>query len=399
MTDEQTPTERKADVVVTFGSIPGASDSPVAATDRAAEGSPSASSDYERVRGLLIEPGRQVGADPRSEKMAEEMESFDQRWQQRPVSPLVRAGKKMADTDGSTGLNRLLGLSIPATSAADPEPVLPEEDSKPDPAATETTNGFDEVEIPETEFAGDETAVSVVGEEDAAVISDQISEDPGPEQDEDQMTITPTTRMVAAQDAYAALSPLEAEIFRSQAGLIDSTQARTESMRAQELALNAVSSYEQETTELREQLASIRAESDQSKEVAATRVAELTVQVTTLEGRLQLATAELAAARRAESDDDSEGGAACELTMDHDDAGSDTGDIEMPSEAPEAGEQLEEIADSDIANEFELAEITEEASEDPRVESEDHGGTDLALQLERLRQGATSPAPQQNFGE
>lgn len=412
MTDEGDPAGGQTDPIVSWGSIPGAGGTTPDPADTDAETTTLSNSAYEKVRGLLAEPGPRVGASALSEKMAEEMESFDQRWSQRPVSVLVSAGKKMADQNGSVALNRLLGLTTPPGTVPDPDPVASDEedeesalDTVADAAGEEDAVRRDKVGDPESEAlvvaAEAESAIVPLGGDDDMPLREPLAGEPGsqgprPEPNEDQtMTITPTARMVAAQAAYKSLNPLEAEIFRSQAGLVDLTQARDMSTRAQRLALDTFHSYERETIELRQELVEVREEADAAAQAAATRNEELTAKVTTLEGQLELLAAELVAARNAaaEGGDDSEGGAGRELVKDHDDLRPED-EEEPPVEIidDEVGDVAsEEPSGSDVSG--------EEISAGTPDEDGDEGDGGMAQKLQRLAQGSDKPALEQNFGE
>lgn len=420
MTDEESADGGIADPIVSWGSIPGAGGTAAEPADAGAENTSSSGSAYEQVRGLLSEPGPRVGTSRLSEKMVEEMESFDQRWSQRPVSALVSAGKKMLDQSDSFGLNRLLGLPTPTPPAG----VVPDLDSAalPENSATTTTtdievdsavgeindlgDGIDDTEPASTASTADvESMIEPFEGDEVAPLRAQASEESGacgsePESSEDQtMPITPTTRMAAAQEAYAALNPLEAEIFRSQAGLVDSAQALQASTRSQELALDALNNYERETIDLRQQLVTVRTEADTAAQEAATRNEVLTAKVATLEGQLELAAAELVAARRAAADggDDSEGGAGRELVKGRDDLR--THDEETQS-AEIADESVEDEADDTYSEEeHESESFVEEISIETQDEDGDEGDDGMLQELQRLALGHDEPTSQPNFGD
>lgn len=400
----------KADPIISWGSIPGAGGSTPEPSDVDADGS--SGSAYERVRGLLAEPdGPRSSASPRSEKMAEAMESFDQRWNQRPVSSLVAAGKKMADQSGSAGLNRLLGLPLPTEGVSDPGPAgsleTPGFDQNDSGATgTESLGQGGEVDpessAPAPTDEAEPEALPFGEDEDIPlrerVPADTTSLEPASESREDQTTvITPTARLTAAQNAYSALNPLEAEIFRSQAELVDAEHARQALTRAQELALDTINNYEHELGGLRQQLAEARAEAEVAKQEAAIHNHALITKVAVLEGRLELMAAELVAARRGNADDgdDSEGGAGRELVKGHDDLRTEDGVA-----------QLTEITDTSIeygAGDTDLDEKVGSEVLDEHVSADvpdgDEGDGGLAQEMQRLAQGFDAPAPQQSFGE
>lgn len=417
--DEESADGGIADPIVSWGSIPGAGGTAAEQADAGGEAVSSSGSAYEQVRGLLSEPGPRVGTSRLSEKMVEEMESFDQRWSQRPVSALVSAGKKMIDQSDSFGLNRLLGLPTPTPPAG----IVPDPDSTalPENSTSTTTDieidsvaeevddpgdGIVDAEPASTASTADlQSAIAAFAGEEAALLREQASEESGacgsePESNEDQtMPITPTTRMAAAQEAYAALNPLEAEIFRSQAGLVDSAQALQASARSQELALDALTNYEREAIDLREQLVTVRTEADTAAQEAATRNEALTAKVATLEGQLELAAAELVAARRATTDggDDSEGGAGRELVKGHDDLRTDDEETQSAEVTDEIAE--DEADDTHSEQEHESESYVEEVSIETQDEDGDEGDDGMLQELQRLALGHDEPTSQPNFGD
>ncbi|OUS97431.1 hypothetical protein [Rhodococcus sp. NCIMB 12038] len=415
MTDEAGLCNAKKDPIIDFGSIPGADGTTPESTEAAIQGSNHSDSAYEQVRKLLVEPGPPVGAGKFSEKMAEEMESFERRWSERPVPTLVSAGKKMADQSGSTGLNRLLGLPVPAADPDSDQVALDEASGQLDTTDTYTDEGdivdpdvgpesvalVAEVEV-ETE---PEAEIVPLGEDDATSSREYATgelgpSEPEPESDEDRtMAAAPTARMITAQTAYLSLNPLESEIFRSQMGLMDSTQFRDASTRSQELALETIHRYELETIDLQQQLETARGEAEAAEQEAVACTEALAAKVATLEGQLQLLTSELVAARREAADDDSEGGAGRELVKGHDDLRH-----EDQVRSAEAADPSDDGAESDHANSEEangFEALGDEVATDAQNEDGDgdEGDGGMAQMLQLLAQGEDTPVLGQDFGE
>ncbi|PZU04664.1 MAG: hypothetical protein DI630_00680 [Gordonia sp. (in: high G+C Gram-positive bacteria)] len=397
MTDEQISDGDAADPLVSWRSIPGAGGSTGGDDEQDSESPDSA---YARVRGLLSEPGPPVGANSLSEKMTEEMKSFDERWNQRPVSTLVAAGKKMADSPDSPGVNRLLGLSTPAATTPDPETANDDpvpETTAADPDVAEQDTGHQDVDAVRGEL---QTPITEMSTFDRTELDDKSSE-PGDELLLDPLPLVrATSRLETAQQAYAALNPVEAEIFCSHAKLVSSEQVAAASSRAQGLALETLRSYEREMADLQDQLATVRAQAQSSAGEATTRESALTTEVATLKGQLELANAQLAAARRADTDDgdDSGGGAGRQVVKGHDDlrspddeASGDTDDRSEDDDAESDEPDIATVEPPELVGDEILAAATDHDAEE--------GSVGMVEALQRLAQGEDAPLSQHDLGD
>lgn len=375
MTDERVPGGKK-DPLRFFEAIPG--------TDRTdinnAISAISAGSAYEQVRGLLAEHGHPATSHPLSEKMLAEMESFNQRWSERPIPPLVSAGRKLVDQSGPVGLNRLLRLPAVEELGEEPCSKPAEDDEGVEHAAAADIESPPEVEE-ESELTDDADQSSTTEEPEAEELNRESDEDRA-------ATDPPTARVAAAQAAFAALNPLEAELFLSRTGLVEATWAEEMRTRAHERALSTLNDYEQGAHELRQQLAAERAEAAAAAQDAASRNEALSLKVTALTGRIEALTAELSAARlsAADSDDDSGGGAGCELSKPHDEL-EPVGDGET---VVQCEDEPTSSAGTDDVGDF------QDVAENESGASEEDG---MARRLARLAQGDSASWADQDFGD
>lgn len=402
MTGSENQGEGIADPLVSWESIPGAGGSRPKQDGAETE---IAGSAYDQVRGLLAEPGPRVGTGQLSEKMAEEMESFDQRWSQRPVSSLVAAGKKMVDAGDSTGLDRLLGLAAAPESVPDPDREIADETSDVQVADTDCATGRDDDEDTIASSAT-EAEPTMAPEVDAEVPDQPTHESARPQFDseasqEDPLTITANPRLAAAQAAYQSLNPLEVEIFLDQAGLLDREQAVHAASRSQRLALETLSGYESRILDLQRELDTERARTDTAAQEGASVNEALTEQVLVLEGRLELAAAEIAALRRGDGDD-SEGGAGRQLVKGSDDLR--PADADEPQLTEDAHEDTADDATDDDAHTPSEAEVDSQRPDDAidaeaAEENSDDGGSAMLEALHRLASGEDEPTTQHAFGE
>ncbi len=403
MTEQSNFEGDAADPLVEWESIPGAG-ATVDPHDNFRGESGGNTSAFDQVRGLLSEPGAQVGTAKLSEKMVEQIDSFNQAWENRPISPLVAAGKKIVESDASSALTRLLGLPRPDASTSettiesvgtDSECVSGEQDD-----ISETST--DPEILDESPAVGDETSESVVPD-------DVASELPPESADSDRISIAPSPRLTAAYEAYGALNPVEAEVFRSQSGLLDSVQVREASARAQWLALETLSEYEERAVDLRHQLNAARQGAADAAQTATERNEALAATVRALEGQLELARSELATMRSAGADGDgaTDGGAGRQLIKGVDDLRP-VDDSEEPSNG--AVDEDHDDSNTDIEAEHLIldvdpdGELTGLGGEDRETDVSDEDGTEdggdggMLQALQRLAQGHDEPLEQRDFG-
>lgn len=407
MTGSETAGESAPDPLLSWESIPGAGGSRSERDGGAAE-TEAAVSAYEQVRGLLTEPGPRVGDGRLSEKMAEEMESFDQRWSQRPVSSLVAAGKKMVDAGDSTGLGRLLGLAAPTGNAPDAD-----QETNRAPAAEGTiaeTTGHEEEVHGDDEHQAEIATVEPVAEqatvaEDVDDLPEQpIAESIRPSVVDEGSPLTPPagSRLATAHAAYRALNPLEVEVFLDQAQLLDREQAVRAASRSQQRALDTLSGYESRIHDLQRELDTERARSAAAAEDAATAVAAMTARVGVLEARIEVATTEIETLRRGDADD-SEGGAGRQLIKGSDDLRP-ADDDEQPITEDATEDTPDDAVEDDDTHSRQDADVDahlphEEAVAEAATEKPDEGGSALLDALDRLSSGEDGTTARGGFGE
>lgn len=387
MSASESQNDATADPLVSWESIPGAGGS---RAEQDGADTEHAGSAYEQVRGLLAEPGPRVGISRLSEKMAEEMESFNQRWSERPVSSLVAAGKKMVDTGHTAGLDRLLGLASPPASVPD---------------------GVDEMAVATPDDEDTEAEAMVTAAEPSATsaidveVPDQ-STPPPVEQVASQERSTVATanhRLAAAQEAYRSLNPLEVEIFLDEAELLHRQQAAAAASRSQRLALDSLNAQEGCILALQRDLETERARADVATQEAASVDEALAAQVAMLEGRLELAAAEIESLRRTD-EDDSEGGAGRQLIKGSDDLR--PADADEPHSSADAHENADADADEPVddahtALPIEVApELPDDVlAADVSVDTPDESSSVMREALQRLANGEDEHSTQQAFGE
>ncbi|WP_137811130.1 hypothetical protein [Gordonia sp. GAMMA] len=256
--------------------------------------------------------------------------------------------------------------------------------------------------LDESPAVGDETSESVVPD-------DVASELPPESADSDRISIAPSPRLTAAYEAYGALNPVEAEVFRSQSGLLDSVQVREASARAQWLALETLSEYEERAVDLRHQLNAARQGAADAAQTATERNEALAATVRALEGQLELARSELATMRSAGADGDgaTDGGAGRQLIKGVDDLRP-VDDSEEPSNG--AVDEDHDDSNTDIEAEHLIldvdpdGELTGLGGEDRETDVSDEDGTEdggdggMLQALQRLAQGHDEPLEQRDFG-
>ena len=380
MSASESQNDATADPLVSWESIPGAGGS---RAEQDGADTEHAGSAYEQVRGLLAEPGPRVGTSRLSEKMAEEMESFDQRWSERPVSSLVAAGKKMVDTGHTAGLDRLLGLASPPASVPDgvDEMAVATPDDEDTAAEPSTTSALD-VEVPDQSTP---PPVEQVASQERSTVA------------------TANHRLAAAQEAYRSLNPVEVEIFLDEAELLHRQQAAAAASRSQRLALDSLNEQEGRILALQRDLETERARADVATQEAASVNEALAAQVAMLEGRLELAAAEIESLRRIEGDD-SEGGAGRQLIKGSDDLR--PADADEPHSSAETRENADADADETVDDAYTALPI-EVASEQPddvlaadvSVDIPDESSSVMREALQRLANGEHEHSTQEAFGE
>lgn len=380
MSASESQNDATADPLVSWESIPGAGGS---RAEQDGADTEHAGSAYEQVRGLLAEPGPRVGTSRLSEKMAEEMESFDQRWSERPVSSLVAAGKKMVDTGHTAGLDRLLGLASPPASVPDgvDEMAVATPDDEDTAAEPSTTSALD-VEVPDQSTP---PPVEQVASQERSTVA------------------TANHRLAAAQEAYRSLNPVEVEIFLDEAELLHRQQAAAAASRSQRLALDSLNEQEGRILALQRDLETERARADVATQEAAAVNEALAAQVAMLEGRLELAAAEIESLRRIEGDD-SEGGAGRQLIKGSDDLR--PADADEPHSSAETRENADADADETVDDAYTALPI-EVASEQPddglaadvSVDIPDESSSVMREALQRLANGEHEHSTQEAFGE
>ncbi|WP_032373218.1 hypothetical protein [Rhodococcoides fascians] len=382
MSASESQNDATADPLVSWESIPGAGGS---RAEQDGADTEHAGSAYEQVRGLLAEPGPRVGTSRLSEKMAEEMESFDQRWSERPVSSLVAAGKKMVDTGHTAGLDRLLGLASPPASVPDgvDEMAVATPDDEDTAAEPSTTSALD-VEVPDQSTP---PPVEQVASQERSTVA------------------TANHRLAAAQEAYRSLNPVEVEIFLDEAELLHRQQAAAAASRSQRLALDSLNEQEGRILALQRDLETERARADVATQEAAAVNEALAAQVAMLEGRLELAATEIESLRRIEGDD-SEGGAGRQLIKGSDDLR--PADADEPHSSAETRENADADADADeTVDDAYTALPIEVASEQPddvlaadvSVDIPDESSSVMREALQRLANGEHEHSTQEAFGE
>lgn len=380
MSASESQNDATADPLVSWESIPGAGGS---RAEQDGADTEHAGSAYEQVRGLLAEPGPRVGISRLSEKMAEEMESFNQRWSERPVSSLVAAGKKMVDTGHTAGLDRLLGLASPPASVPDgvDEMAVATPDDEDTAAEPSTTSALD-VEVPDQSTP---PPVEQVASQERSTVA------------------TANHRLAAAQEAYRSLNPLEVEIFLDEAELLHRQQAAAAASRSQRLALDSLNAQEGCILALQRDLETERARADVATQEAASVNEALAAQVAMLEGRLELAAAEIESLRRTD-EDDSEGGAGRQLIKGSDDLR--PADADEPHSSAETRENADADADETVDDAYTALPI-EVASEQPddvlaadvSVDIPDESSSVMREALQRLANGEHEHSTQEAFGE